>query len=127
MPNFLSRTLIACAAWSCMALAGAAVEANKATEAELDGVRGVGPALSARIIEARSKKPFADWEDFIARIPGIGHVRAAHLSAEGLKVEGKRYQLPGVPALPTAPAAPAAPKIPPAPPKPPMPAAPKGP
>ena len=33
--------------------ASAAVEANKATDAELDGLKGVGPALSKRIIDAR--------------------------------------------------------------------------
>ena len=35
--------------------ASAAVEANKATDAELDGLKGVGPALSKRIILARNR------------------------------------------------------------------------
>jgi competence protein ComEA len=46
--------LFAVASW-------AAVDANKATEAELDSLKGVGPALSKRIIEARKEGEFKDW------------------------------------------------------------------
>lgn len=111
------RTLMGSAVIWSVGLAGA-TEINQASEAALDGVRGIGPALSGRIIEERTKKPFAHWDDLIARIPGIGRVRAAQLSAEGLRVEGESYHLPGAPVVP---AAPAMPKAPPAPPKPPMP------
>ena len=37
--------------WSVMALA--AVEVNKANEAELTSIKGIGPAMSARILEER--------------------------------------------------------------------------
>jgi hypothetical protein len=33
----------------------AAVDVNKATAAELDGVKGIGPAISAKIIDERKK------------------------------------------------------------------------
>ena len=35
------------------AIAFAAVDANKATAAELDGIKGIGPAISAKIIDER--------------------------------------------------------------------------
>jgi competence protein ComEA len=67
------------------------IEANRATEAQLDGIRGIGPGLSSRIIAARQQAPFSDWNDFIARISGVGPSRAARLSAEGLTIDGQPY------------------------------------
>ena len=37
------------------AAAFAAVDANKATQAELESVKGIGPAISAKIIDERKK------------------------------------------------------------------------
>ena len=111
----LRHVITAALACLWLGMASAAVEANKATEAELDGVRGLGPSLTARIIAAREKAPFRNWDEFILRVPGIGPARAYQLSAEGLTVNGESYQIqgvatpPGVPAIPKAPAAPAAP------------------
>lgn len=78
----------------------AAVDVNKATAAELDGVKGIGPAISAKIVDERAKGSFKDWNDFIVRIKGIGEANAAKLSAEGLTVGGTGYK--GVPATATA-------------------------
>lgn len=69
----------------------AAVDANRATAAELDGVKGVGPATSQLIVAERAKAPFKGWDDFIARVKGVGASRAARLSAEGLTVNGLAY------------------------------------
>jgi len=126
-PSALSRlraALLAAVAWLCLAPAWAAVEVNQAKEAELDGVRGLGPALTARILKAREKGPFRSWEDFIARVPGIGPTRAAQLSGQGLTVDGQGYAL-HIPAPPAASAFPAAPKAPPMPDRPDKPLAPK--
>jgi competence protein ComEA len=71
----------------------AAVDVNKATAAELDGVKGIGPTMSKRIIDERKKGDFKNWEDFIARIKGVGDARAAKLSAEGLTVNGAAYKM----------------------------------
>lgn len=98
----LRLLLVAAVTWLCVGAAGAAVEANRASEAELDGVRGIGPGLSSRILAARQRAPFRDWNDFIGRVPGVGRSRAARLSAEGLTVDGQPYGA-------VAPAAPAAP------------------
>jgi len=70
----------------------AAVDVNKATVADLDSIKGIGPGTSAKILEARGKAPFKNWEDFIARVPGIGDKKAAKLSGEGLTVQGEAYK-----------------------------------
>ena len=74
------------------ALAMAAVDVNKATEAELDGIKGVGPVTTRLIISERKKAPFKSWEDFIARIKGVGETKAAKLSEEGMTVGGASYK-----------------------------------
>ena len=74
------------------ALAMAAVDVNKATDAQLDSVKGIGPVTSKLITSERKKGEFKDWQDFIDRIKGIGDKRAANLSAEGLTVNGKPYK-----------------------------------
>ncbi|WP_313072668.1 helix-hairpin-helix domain-containing protein [Melaminivora sp.] len=84
----------------------ARVDANHASEAQLDGIKGIGPATSARILAARSERPFADWNDFIARVRGIGPATAARLSDEGLRIGGAPYAAPPAARAPaTAPAA----------------------
>jgi len=72
-------------------VAFAAVDANKATPAELDGVKGIGPVTSKVITTERAKAPFKNWDDFTARVKGIGDSRAAKLSAEGLTIDGASY------------------------------------
>ncbi|MBN8758238.1 MULTISPECIES: ComEA family DNA-binding protein [Variovorax] len=69
----------------------AAVDANKGTAAELDGLKGVGPAMSKRIIDARKEKEFKDWPDFMQRVKGVKEKKAAKLSAEGLTVNGQAF------------------------------------
>lgn len=66
----------------------AAIDANSANVADLDGVKGIGPAVSARILDERKKGNFKDWNDFISRIKGIGPANAQRFSAEGLTVNG---------------------------------------
>lgn len=63
-----------------------ALEANTANEAELDSVRGLGPAATARILQARDQAPFKDWADLMHRVKGIKPRTAAKLSQEGLTV-----------------------------------------
>ncbi len=70
----------------------AAVDVNKASVADLDSIKGIGPGTSAKILEARQKAPFKNWDDLIGRVPGIGEKRAAKLSSEGLTVEGEGYK-----------------------------------
>ncbi len=77
----------------CAAAAMAAVDANKATEAQLDSVKGIGPATTKLIMAERKKGDFKNWQDFIARVKGVGESRAAKLSDEGLTVNGMSYKV----------------------------------
>jgi len=70
----------------------AAVDVNKASEAELDGIKGIGPATTRMIVAERKKADFKNWEDFIARVKGVGEKSAAKFSAEGMTVGGTAYQ-----------------------------------
>lgn len=74
------------------AMAMAAVDVNKATEAELDSVKGIGPTTSKLIVSERKKGEFKNWDDFITRVKGVGEKRATHLSESGLTVGGQAYK-----------------------------------
>lgn len=74
------------------AMAFAAVDVNKASETELTTVKGIGPAISARIVTERKSSPFKDWPDFIGRVKGVGDATATKFSAEGLTVNGSSYK-----------------------------------
>jgi len=76
------------------AAAFAAVDANTATQAELEAVKGVGPALSGKIIDERKKAPFKDWQDMITRVKGVGEHNSTKFSAAGLTVNGTAYVAP---------------------------------
>ncbi len=69
----------------------AAIDVNKATAADLDGIKGIGPAISGKIIDERKKGSFKDWADFITRVNGVGDGNAAKFSAEGLTVNGSAF------------------------------------
>lgn len=73
----------------------AAVDVNKATDAELDGIKGIGPVITKRITSERKNGEFKSWEDFITRVKGVGEKNAAKLSAQGLTVGGTAYTGPG--------------------------------
>jgi len=73
-------------------LAMAAVDVNKATDAQLDSVKGIGPSTSKQILDERKKGEFKSWEDLISRVKGIGEKKAANLSDEGLTVNGQSYK-----------------------------------
>lgn len=81
----------------CAASAFAAVDINQASVADLDGIKGIGPAMSSRILDERKKGPFKDWNDLMTRVKGVGKASASRLSAEGLTVGGASFRI-GVPA-----------------------------
>lgn len=68
------------------------VEANTATRAQLESLPGLGPALVQRLLAAR---PFADWDDLMARMPGVKAGAARRLSAAGLRVAGQPFSAAG--------------------------------
>lgn len=65
--------------------AHAAVDVNTADEATLTTLRGVGPAMAKRILEARGKGgPFKDAKDLADRVSGIGPKSVANLQEAGM-------------------------------------------
>ena len=68
-----------------------AVDVNTATEAELDGVKGIGSSVAQRILQERANGKFSDWNDFIKRVKGIGEKNATKFSADGLTVNGRAF------------------------------------
>ena len=103
------KKILAIVAMMYAAVAFAAVDVNKATAADLDGIKGIGPGISTKIIDERKKGGFKDWSDFIERVKGVGEGNAAKFSAEGLTVNGAGFK--GMAAMPAvkAPAAAMAP------------------
>lgn len=68
-----------------------AAEVNQASAAELEAVKGIGPALSGKITAARQQGPFKDWADLVDRVSGLGPGNAARFSQAGLTVAGAAY------------------------------------
>lgn len=77
----------------CATASFAGVDANQASVAELDGIKGIGPAMSSRILDERKKGPFKDWADLMSRVKGVGQASAARLSSEGLTVSGATFRI----------------------------------
>lgn len=73
------------------AAAFAAVDVNKASQGELETIKGIGPTMSTKIVDARKSGPFADWSDLQTRVKGVGHGNASKFSADGLTVNGTAY------------------------------------
>jgi competence protein ComEA len=68
-----------------------ALDINQANEAELDSVKGMGPALSAKVLKARSQGAFKDWQDLMQRVTGIRQNKAQQFSEQGLTVNGQAF------------------------------------
>lgn len=93
------KKLLAFFAAMYMAASFAAVDVNKATAADLDGIKGIGPAISSKILEERKRGGnFKDWNNFIERVKNVGEGNAAKFSAQGMTVDGASF-------VPTKPAA----------------------
>jgi competence protein ComEA len=68
-----------------------ALDINQANEAELDSVKGMGPALSAKVLKARSQGAFKDWQDLMQRVSGVRQNKAQQFSEQGLTVNGQAF------------------------------------
>jgi competence protein ComEA len=68
-----------------------ALDLNQANEAELDGLKGMGPSLSRKVLVARQQQPFASWADFLRRVSGVGTAKAKLFSEQGLTIEGQAF------------------------------------
>ena len=96
MQNTMPSKLLAIAAMLACS-AAQALDLNQATEADLDGVKGIGPSTTARILAARQAQPFKNWQDFMQRVKGIKTTTAVKLTTAGLTIEGAGYATPETP------------------------------
>lgn len=97
------RNLIA-AVLTCLAFAATAahaaspVDVNKATQAELETIKGIGPGLSTKILDARKAGQFKSWNDLVERVGGVGPGNAKRFSQAGLTVGGTAFDASAMPA-----------------------------
>lgn len=83
-----------------MGFAFAQVDVNKADQAALDGIKGIGPKMSKTILDERKKGgEFKDWSDFEDRVKGVGEKNAVRLSEAGLTVNGQPRNKAGASAV----------------------------
>ncbi len=85
------KLLLGLLAFFAAAMVYAAVDINKASKAELESIKGIGPVIADRILEERKKGPFKDWADLDARVKGIGEGMTAKISAGGGTIDGKSF------------------------------------
>ncbi|RJF97933.1 ComEA family DNA-binding protein [Noviherbaspirillum saxi] len=86
----LKKLLIALSLIITFGTALAQVDVNKADQATLEGIRGVGPKLSKAVLDERKKGgEFKDWSDLESRVKGVGDKSAVRLSNAGLTVNGQ--------------------------------------
>lgn len=87
----LKKFLLAVIAMAAMmGIAFAQVDVNKADQAALDSIKGIGPKMSKTILDERKKGgDFKDWSDFETRVKGVGEKSAMKLSDAGLTVNGQ--------------------------------------
>jgi competence protein ComEA len=95
--NFIALVAAALVAFSPLALA---TDANRATQAELESVKGIGPGLSGKILKAREAGSFKNWGDLVERVGGVGPGNAARFSQAGLTVGGAAFDPAALPAQP---------------------------
>ena len=75
----------------CAQLSVFALEINQANEAELDSIKGMGPAMTRKLLNARAEKPFINWKDLMSRVTGIGKNKAQQFSDQGVLVNGLEF------------------------------------
>ena len=99
--------LALCAAfWASIAMA--AVDVNSASAADLDTIKGIGPKMAASILDERKKNGnFKDWNDFAARVKGVGAKNSVKFSEAGLTVSGKAMTGAATKPAPATPVSPA--------------------
>ncbi|MGL4768386.1 MAG: ComEA family DNA-binding protein [Formosimonas sp.] len=79
MKNFL------CALLLCFAASVQAFDVNRASAFELQTIRGIGEKMAQTIVQERSAHgAFRNWNDFKARIKGVGNQTLKRMQSSGL-------------------------------------------
>ena len=94
MLRFLAPLLLAASLglWAPAFAGPGALDVKKATQAELETVKGIGPAMSAKILAARKSGDFKNWDDLVERVSGMGPGNARRMSEAGLRVGAAPFQ-----------------------------------
>ena len=87
----LIKTLTAALLALASAAAFAVVDVNKANQAELESIKGIGPSMSTKILDVRKTGSFKDWSDLQSRVKGVRAGNSAKFSADGLTVNGAAF------------------------------------
>jgi competence protein ComEA len=90
------KTILATALALLSAAAFAAIDVNKASQAELESIKGIGPSMSTKILDARKTGAFKDWTDLQTRVKGVRAGNSAKFSADGLTVNGAAFSATAV-------------------------------
>ncbi|MEO6024627.1 MAG: helix-hairpin-helix domain-containing protein [Burkholderiales bacterium] len=90
MKKFL-MVLVAIFAFS--GISFAAVDLNKATQAELEALKGIGPAKAKAIIDYRTKNGAFKSADDLDKVKGVGKGVMAKIANE-VTIDGKSLQIP---------------------------------
>lgn len=67
-----------------------ALEINEATRAQIEQLDGAGVTMTDRMLEERTRQPFAGWDDLRKRVKGLGPRRIQQWQAQGVTVNGER-------------------------------------
>jgi competence protein ComEA len=87
--SMLKKIIAAVAAFvASIGIAFAAVDANTASQAELEAVKGIGPAIAKSIVDERKNGSFKDLGDLEKRVKGIGENNVKKFAEAGLAVGG---------------------------------------
>lgn len=87
----LIKTVVTALLALASAAAFAVVDVNKANQAELESIKGIGPSMSTKILDARKTGSFKDWTDLQSRVKGVRDGNSAKFSADGLTVNGAAF------------------------------------
>jgi competence protein ComEA len=84
--------LLAVVCWTAVGVTTApAMDINSASEADMDSLRGVGPATTRRILAEREVAAFASWHDLMTRVKGVRSAAARRWSDQGVTVGGQPF------------------------------------
>jgi hypothetical protein len=84
--KFVCRLAVLLLIWVTPGLAEVrrSVELNTATDEQLQSLKGIGPAMSGRILAERARAPFSSLADFDERVKGVGTITLRRWVADGL-------------------------------------------
>jgi competence protein ComEA len=84
--KFVGRLALLLVIWATPGLAEVrhSVEINTATDEQLQSLKGIGPAMSGRILAERARAPFSSLADFDERVKGVGTITLRRWVADGL-------------------------------------------